>query len=393
MTEKTKNILEKLISREDSFEKMMGHPYPVALWRMPNTAKVWGIADLRPGHKNEEISLEDMPSGFVLNSFGNHHPTKPDLIKADILISWEGKKDPEISLNPVLSSRQLEEFVDEVSKEPSQLPFENYSDRPDYVQNVAKAVEAIKKGAFSKVVLSRFDEVDLPNHLNIIELFQKACKTYPNAFVYLVNTQETGIWFGATPETLISVKDKQHFLTTSLAGTQKLDENQSLNSVAWTQKEIEEQAMVSRYIIDCLKKIRLREFKELGPRTVRAGNLAHLRTEYHIDMKEVNMPQLPGVMLDLLHPTSAVCGMPLQPALEFIRNHEDYNRELYSGFLGPVNIEDLTHLFVNLRCMKIVNGKARFYAGAGITEDSDPEKEFIETQLKMQTLKKLIFSE
>ena len=83
--------------------------------------------------------------------------------------------------------------------------------------------------------------------------------------------------------------------------------------------------------------------------------------------------------------------MPLQPALNFIKKHEKYDRELYAGFLGPINMDGYTHLFVNLRCMKIMGRTGRFYAGAGITENSNPEKEFEETQLKMQTLKKIIF--
>ena len=119
--------------------------------------------------------------------------------------------------------------------------------------------------------------------------------------------------------------------------------------------------------------------------------MAHLKTIYQVDMEAVNMPELGSTMLELLNPTSAVCGMPLQPALDFIKKHEKYDRELYAGFLGPINISGYTHLFVNLRCMKIMGNTGRFYAGAGITEDSNPEKEFEETQLKMQTLKRIVF--
>src|SRR5690606_35800755 len=114
----------------------------------------------------------------------------------------------------------------------------------------------------------------------------------------------------------------------------------------WTQKEIEEQALVSRYIINNLKKIRLREFDELGPKTIVAGNVMHLKTEYTIDMKATNFPQLGTIMLQLLHPTSAVCGMPLEPSLEFLRKHEGYDREFYSGYLGPVHVNNAINLFV-----------------------------------------------
>lgn len=164
----------------------------------------------------------------------------------------------------------------------------------------------------------------------------------------------------------------------------------NLKTVAWTQKEIEEQALVERYIISCFKKIRLREYDEHGPKTVVAGNLLHLRSDFTVDMKATNFPQLGSVMLQLLHPTSAVCGMPLEPALGFLKKNEDHDREFYAGFLGPVNFNNRVSLFVNLRCMQLRDDKALLYAGAGVTIDSVPEHEWEETEMKLNTLLNII---
>ncbi len=373
------------------FEKLIGKNFPVAIWRLPNQEVCHGIVDLRPEEINETKEIEEVQPGFLLNKFIHHHPSQPELIKADIIASWKRNKVEEVRQSPVLSSEKLENLSEELKKPINNNSGTSNEAHPDFQEMVSSSIEKIRAGNMSKVVLSRYEDTELPENFSPFEIFEKACSKYPNAFVYILYTPDHGTWLGATPETLISIENKRYFKTVSLAGTQKLDEDQSLNDVAWTQKEIEEQAMVSRYIIDCFKKIRLREFEEVGPKTVKAGNLAHLKTEYRVDMKDVNMIQLGSVMLDLLHPTSAVCGMPLHESLEFIKKHELYDRELYAGYLGPVNIEDHTQLFVNLRCMKIMGNTGRFYAGAGITEDSNPEKEFIETQMKMQTLKKLIF--
>ncbi len=154
----------------------------------------------------------------------------------------------------------------------------------------------------------------------------------------------------------------------------------------WSQKEIEEQALVSRYIIGCFKKIRLREYLEEGPKTAQAGNLMHLCTQYTVDTKAVNFPQLGTVMLRLLHPTSAVCGMPRPEALDFIQTHEQHDRGFYAGFVGPVNIDMASQLFVHIRCLSLEGQTATLYAGAGLTEDSDPKKEWLETEMKCQTL-------
>ena len=97
-----------------------------------------------------------------------------------------------------------------------------------------------------------------------------------------------------------------------------------------------------------------------------------------------------------MHPTSAVCGLPKQEAKYFIQKHEGYDREYYSGFLGELNIDLVTFrtlqtdLFVNLRCMKVKQNKAQLFIGCGITKDSNPEKEYIETVNKSMTMKKII---
>jgi isochorismate synthase len=176
----------------------------------------------------------------------------------------------------------------------------------------------------------------------------------------------------------------------ALAGTQKARGDNPLKNAAWTQKEIEEQALVSRYIVNCFKKIRLREYQELGPKTTVAGGLLHLKSEFLVDMRATNFPQLGSVMLKLLHPTSAVCGMPKENALDFLDSEETFDRTYFSGFVGPVNLDGETDLFVNLRCARLENNEALLFAGAGITEDSVPEKEWEETELKCTILGKFI---
>jgi isochorismate synthase len=260
----------------------------------------------------------------------------------------------------------------------------------DFGQTVFRATEEIKNGIFRKVVLSRNKVVDLPEHFDLFDTFEKASVVYPHAFVSLISSIETGTWLGASPELLVSVDRNKIFKTIALAGTQAKGKQTNMSEVLWTQKEIEEQALVSRYIINCLKKIRVREFEEIGPKTVASGNLLHLRTDFEIDMTEINFPQLGTVMLELLHPTSAVCGMPKAQAMDFIKAHERYDRELYSGYLGQVNIGGESKIFVNLRCMQIIDNQAILYAGAGITEDSNPQKEWKETEMKMNTMLNLM---
>ena len=371
------------------WHSLMGSNYPVAIWRLPNDSYVYGISDLRPQIQKHQ-KLEDAGKGFYVNPFLKHHPTNPQLIKSDLMVKWHKKQWIQTSFDTRLNDQDINDFQKTLRITTGVLHQETVTPNNEFCNDVVEAVQSIKGGIFEKVVLSRFDDQTLPDDFDLMIAFDAACKAYPNAFVYMISTPNFGCWLGATPETLLEINNNV-FKTVSLASTQKLSANQTMNEVAWTQKEIQEQAMVSRYIIDCFKKIRLREYLENGPKTIQAGRMAHLKTIYEVDMEAVNIPELASTMLELLNPTSAVCGMPLQPALDFIKKHEKYDRELYAGFLGPINMDGYTHLFVNLRCMKIMGQTGRFYAGAGITENSNPEKEFEETQLKMQTLKKIIF--
>ncbi len=380
----------KLMNLATLIKRLIAHQYAFATWRLPESEESYFIIDLQLG--KEQVSIEDTNDCFVINPFIESHPPKPVSLKGDIviIISSETKH---LELSPKLSSEQLDHFSNVIQTDLPQDAQANETEGKanlSFVDKVQKTIDFIKNGNASKIVLSRFEDIRLKNGFDLFTCFEELKDNYPSAFCYLTHTPEMGTWMGASPERLMSIENNRIFKTESLAGTQYLPDIESLGDVAWTQKEIEEQAMVSRYIINCLKKIRLREFKESGPKTVRAGKLVHLKTAYEVDMVETNMPDLGSIMIELLHPTSAVCGEPREIASQFIEENEGYDRALYAGFLGPVNFKDKTALFVNLRCMQLFKNKARLYAGAGITAGSNPQKEYQETINKMKTLKDIL---
>ena len=363
----------------------------VSLWKMPNSNEKHLIICAGSPLPIEDISLEETATGFIFAPFDN---TKNKLFfTGDIIHSF---KDGLYEGQPLTRSEQPKQPPStSIEKPTTNFHFSKPLPKPDqvngYIELVQMSIDEIRKGNLEKIVPSRFKNIDLVPDFDVVETFNKLCIAYPNTLVSLVSSKESGTWIGATPELLVSIDQQARFKTVALAGTKRLDSAVDIRSVAWTEKEIEEQAMVSRYIINCFKKIRLREYEEHGPRTAVAGNLLHLRTEYEVDMAATNFPQLGSVMLKLLHPTSAVCGMPLSNAQDFLKTYEGYDREFYSGYLGPVNFRNESQVFVNLRCMQIHQHQATLYAGAGVTIDSIPEKEFEETEMKMDTLQKILF--
>ncbi|WP_420319096.1 isochorismate synthase [Ekhidna sp.] len=358
--------------------------YSFAVWKKPDEDEIHTFISLRESKQIDSPRLNDLDTGFLFNTYSDNHPIRPFYINADLII-----KSNEISIAPGVSDSQIDEFKERIKSTKNDRPnkiIESNDASNRFESSVSKALTEIENGTFEKVVLSRYRDATLPESFSIWSFFQTICDKYVNAFCSIAHIPGKGIWIGATPELLIS-NNQDQFKTVSLAGTKSLSNGQPLNEIAWTQKEIEEQAMVSRYVINCFKKIRLREFHEHGPKTIKAGNLAHLKTEFIVNYNEVNFEELADQMLELLHPTSAVCGMPIDQTKPWIEKEEQYDREFYSGFLGPVNVDNSSDLYVNLRCMKVSDGMVRFFAGAGITEDSDPHKEYEETEMKIDVLK------
>ncbi|MCA0230691.1 MAG: chorismate-binding protein [Bacteroidetes bacterium] len=375
--------------------------FAAALWRLPHQKDKHLIVNFGSALPRTRMTLDELPAGFAMSPFLNIEGDNSLFIEADLYFRFNEYGDMTLEQESAhLLASNREKWYNYYRNRPtnaSSSVIQSASPRQPELPNIAylgavqKAVEAIEAGEFKKVVFSRVKQVELATDFTFSEVFERLCEKYPTAFVSMVYLPQLDqVWLGATPETLVSVDKEGIFRTVSLAGTQSAFDASgapiSVKKAAWTQKEIEEQALVGRYIISCFKKIRVREYLEEGPKTVVAGNLMHLRSDYLVDTKAINFPELGTVMLELLHPTSAVCGMPKMEALAFIQQHEGYDREFYSGYLGPVNVGNETHLFVNLRCMKIQNNVATLYAGGGITEDSEPEKEWQETEMKCQTM-------
>lgn len=399
--EKEVSILERTTKPGEAelfeilFHQAYKKEYSFALWRLPNDRTKNLILSFSAATLESKAIIEDLQPGYIFAPFDK---TKDRyFLKADLLFSFsEGTLNEPVDSKQTSSHHWLNEVIEktpQVSRKKffyKEQAIKKASDKESYEQLVKKGIDQIEAGTFEKIVPSRSKHVELPESFDVIETFQKLCDTYPNAMVSCISIPNVGTWIGASPELLIQVENKHIFKTVALAGTKPFEPGTNIKHVAWTQKEIEEQALVCRYIISNFKKIRLREYDEQGPKTIIAGNVMHLKSTFTVDMKETNFPQLGSVMLQLIHPTSAVCGMPLEESLDFLKANEGYDREFYAGYLGPVNIHNNICLFVNLRCMKITGDHAALYAGAGVTADSIPESEWEETEIKLNTLLKVI---
>lgn len=243
-----------------------------------------------------------------------------------------------------------------------------------FIDSILKLKQAIKQAGLVKVVLSRIVKRNLAS-TSLENLFERMCKTYPQAFVYCFVDTQLGIWIGASPEILLRRID-HHFFLMSLAGTKSISETRE-----WTEKEKHEQHLVTDFILDCLNSQSVESQEIQGPYEHEAGPVQHLRT----DISFTGDPSLERILIDHLHPTPAVCGLPREMAVEAISLLESHQRELYSGFIGIFEKKQ-THCYVNLRCGKVINNELFAFVGAGITSESNEQDEWLETENKSKTI-------
>jgi isochorismate synthase len=337
---------------------------PFVLYVKPNADRMIGLFQ-----SNDSLHfLKDFSEkGFVFAPFdGDLIPYIPQA-ESEVYVEKIKKTDFLLTVNPIVKA-------DEVT----QKSFEDL---------VVKGVEAIQKGQFEKVVLSRKETVATPS-FEVETVFKKLVAFYPTAFKYCFFHPKIGMWAGASPEQFLKI-NQETLQTVALAGTQSVTDT---TEIVWQEKEIEEQQLVTDFITQSLAD-KVSELTVSSPYSVQAGNLWHIKTDITATIgSNSNLEEI----IKALHPTSAVCGLPKAAAKDFILQNEPYDRSYYSGFLGEFNIDlatfrtEQSDLFVNLRCMKINDKQVELFIGCGITKDSVPEAEFIETVNKSMTMRKVL---
>jgi isochorismate synthase len=376
---------------------------PVAIWMLPNSHTKSVIVDLSGSSDKIDVELEQISSGFVVAPFFQLEKKVSHLIKADLYwdgssLKWKGQDSKNGGMTRARFAATLKGLARD-GLSPSEL---RTLDRPDNwfsgtlaekmpsVENdtfkgwIQAAIERIRTTDLKKIVISRAVQSKLGPGFAPVRLFQDLCKAYPNAFVSLVAIPDVGTWIGATPELLLQTQGNR-LRTIALAGTQPFS-----SLPVWRGKELEEQAIVSDFIRECFSLQGMGGYTEHGPETMQIGKLLHLRTEFNVDLGPDQAEGVTSEFLRRLHPTPAVDGVPKEGALEFIRQIERHDREFYSGFLGPVNLNGASHLFVNLRCLQLLKTSAILYAGSGITFDSVADQECLETELKLKALSTIL---
>jgi len=254
-------------------------------------------------------------------------------------------------------------------------------DREEWSRMVERAVERIDAGDLRKVTLATPLEVDLRDDLPLPAVIERLRRTYPDCYRFLVQPTEDAGFFGAPPERLVRLSGRA-VETEALAGSAARGETPADDAALADRlrdsgKIDEEHLLVVEAIRDWLEPM---GEVTVGERTVRKlTNIQHLQTPITARLdRDAHVLSV----LDALHPTPAVGGLPRPSALSFIRETETFDRGWYAAPVGWFDAAGDGEFTVAIRSGVAGGRRATLFAGNGIVADSDPDEEWAEVQPK-----------
>ena len=258
---------------------------------------------------------------------------------------------------------------------------------PEWQRAVATAVQRIRDGELSKVVLARDLYATAARDLDIRVILRRLAGRYPDCYTFACANL-----VGATPELLIRRQDDD-VSSLVLGGTAPRGRDEAEDArlgaallASAKEREEHEYAVVG---VRAVLAARCDQLKiESAPSLRRFANVQHLATWItgRLDGKQAASEHSVLALADALHYTPAVCGTPAEAAMELIRDLEAMDRGRYAGPVGWVDARGNGEWGIALRCAEVDGRRARLFAGCGIVAGSDPEAELAETQAKFAAM-------
>lgn len=260
-----------------------------------------------------------------------------------------------------------------------------------FEDSVAEALKSIADEHYEKIVLSRAVDAIADKPFVPLETVNRLRERYPSCFCFSINNGAGQSFIGATPERLVGCRNGM-LETEALAGSVKREANaredaQRAAELLSSDKDLREHRMVIESIRQRLNDLGIDLDIAKFPQILKLANVQHLRTPIQAKMPESLH------LLDVakaLHPTPAVGGRPRAEAVPQIASLEGFQRGLFAGLVGWFDMKGQGDLAVGIRSGLFSGNTARLYAGAGIVRGSDPDRERLETDMKLRALKEAI---
>jgi salicylate synthetase len=261
------------------------------------------------------------------------------------------------------------------------------ADPSGYRDRVAVAVSEIGTGTYRKVILSRC--VEVPFALDFPSTYRLGRRHNTPVRSFLLRL--SGIRaVGYSPELVAAVRHDGEVVTEPLAGTRALGrgparDRQARDELESDSKEIVEHAISVRSSLQDITEIAepgtpvVTDFMTVRER----GSVQHLGSTIsaRLDSSSDRMDAL-----EALFPAVTASGVPKAAGVEAILRLDEAPRGLYSGAVVMLSADGGLDAALTLRAAYECDGRTWLRAGAGIIEESEPEREFEETCEKLSTL-------
>jgi len=259
------------------------------------------------------------------------------------------------------------------------------SERSLWEAAVTDALAVISSGRVSKVVLARTMDVVTEYRLDPVEMVQHLWEKNRGSHVFLFEPADGCPLVGATPET-VATMSRGVFHATAVAGTvargETPEEQEALAArLLASEKDAVEHRIALDDMVARLGPLAHEVHAQPEPHVLTLARIQHLETEIRASVPEGSTVLK---VLEALHPTPAVCGLPRDDALEFLSHAEPFERGWYSGPVGWFDVEGNGVFAPALRCAVARDHQWRLFAGAGIVAGSDPGLEWEETSIKFE---------
>jgi menaquinone-specific isochorismate synthase len=260
-------------------------------------------------------------------------------------------------------------------------------DQPNFTawsQAVEAALKEFESGPLQKVVLARKSCLELTETITPFALVEILAGGAPACFHFCLQpTAESGAFLGASPELLFR-REGVRLESEAVAGTRprSLDtvEDERLESqLLKMSKEQREHSLVVESLAGTFRELCADFSQDSAPSVLKLSRVQHLRTAF---AGQLNDGVGDDSILGAFHPTPATCGSPCAEAARFIEENEPFDRGWYAGPVGAVS-RDEAEFAVAIRSMLWLGRKIHVYAGAGVVEGSEPEREWNELEDKI----------
>ena len=269
------------------------------------------------------------------------------------------------------------------------LPQSHFT-QESYCAAVQKAIDYIASGDIFQVNLSQ--RFSIRQTTDCWKLYKKLRKINPAPFAAFLAFGDVEV-ISASPERFLKVTGKQ-VETRPIKGTRPRGKTKAEDAVLrrelWDSTKDRAELVM---IVDMERNDLGRVCKIGSVRVPELYRLEEYATVFHLVSTVVGELPEDKNTIDLLEaafPGGSISGAPKIRSMEIIEELEPVRRGIYTGSIGYIGFDGDADLNIVIRTIVAKNGRFYFQVGGGITADSDPYMEYIETLDKARALMKAL---